>query len=59
MEIKQFPYLFISGVPTCGIEGLESVEHLLPKQMKKMTVTERIENLLKKETILFMKGTPD
>lgn len=58
LELK-FPYLFISGVPACGIDGIESIADQLPKQMKKMTVTDRIESLLKKETILFMKGTPD
>lgn len=58
MDLK-FPYLFLSGVAACGMEGLESIADQLPKQMKKMTVIERIQDLLKKETILFMKGSPD
>ena len=37
-----FPYIFISGVPACGIAGIESISDQLPKSKKAMSVTERI-----------------
>lgn len=51
------PFLFVDGVPACGPDGVDALIETLPKPEKKEDVMDRIQRLLKKERILFMKGS--
>lgn len=55
--------MFLNGIPACGLEGIDQLSEQPDfKQCtrpRKLTLTERIEKLLKgSEIILFMKGVP-
>lgn len=61
-DIK-IPFVFLSGKAACGIDGIDmlkdSNEFKTGFQKRKLTTTERIEELLSSsEVLLFMKGSP-
>ena len=57
-SISELPFIFVEGKPAAGIAGIEALLSTLPTKSPQQSVIEKIESLLKKEVILFMKGTP-